>query len=94
MLGELLAPFEESDVQCATLATPLDPVSDAQLIASPNQVKVVRNLRGDALYFSRAPIPYPRMARPPSILVMWGYMLPASDSGTHERAASQSAGTA
>ena len=68
MLGELLAPFEESDVQCATLATPLDPVSDAQLIASPNQVKVVRNLRGDALYFSRAPITYPRDGATPEYL--------------------------
>ena len=60
MLDELLAPFADDGVQCATLATPLDPAVDAALIASPNQVKVVTSLAGDALYFSRAPVPYPR----------------------------------
>ena len=60
MLDELLAPFADDGVQCATLATPLDPAVEAALIASPNQVKVVTSLAGDALYFSRAPVPYPR----------------------------------
>ena len=60
MLDELLAPFADDGVQCATLATPLEPVADAALIASPNQVKVVTDLAGDALYFSRASVPYPR----------------------------------
>lgn len=41
----------------ATLATPFDPPGEAD---DPNAVKVVRNLRGDAIYFSRARIPYAR----------------------------------
>src|SRR5262245_44256751 len=31
---------------------------DAHELANPHMVKVVRDARGDALYFSRAPIPY------------------------------------
>jgi 3-deoxy-manno-octulosonate cytidylyltransferase (CMP-KDO synthetase) len=45
-------------VQVTTLKTPLDPAE----AANPNVVKVVTNLRGEAVYFSRAPIPYPRNA--------------------------------
>ena len=44
------------DVQVTTLKTPLDPAE----ASNPNVVKVVTNLRGEAVYFSRAPIPYPR----------------------------------
>ena len=43
-------------VQVTTLKTPLDPAE----ASNPNVVKVVTNLRGEAVYFSRAPIPYPR----------------------------------
>ncbi len=41
-----------------TLAAPVD----AELLHDPNKVKVVCDHRGYALYFSRAPIPYPRQA--------------------------------
>ncbi|RTE86948.1 MULTISPECIES: 3-deoxy-manno-octulosonate cytidylyltransferase [Gammaproteobacteria] len=41
----------------ATLAVPL---TDAEEIFNPNAVKVVRDLSGYAMYFSRAPIPYDR----------------------------------
>ncbi|MGH9783930.1 MAG: 3-deoxy-manno-octulosonate cytidylyltransferase [Terriglobia bacterium] len=46
----------QTGVQVTTLKTRLD-AAEAQ---NPNIVKVVTNLRGEALYFSRAPIPYSR----------------------------------
>lgn len=47
------------DAPVATLATP---VRDADELFSPNCVKLVRAANGDALYFSRAPIPWVRDA--------------------------------
>lgn len=41
----------------STLAIPFERPED---FANPNQVKVVRDRSGMALYFSRSPIPYPR----------------------------------
>ena len=49
----------ESGADMATLATP---VEDAATLADPNAVKIVRAASGDALYFSRAPVPWPRDA--------------------------------
>ncbi|MGY1529583.1 3-deoxy-manno-octulosonate cytidylyltransferase [Luteimonas sp. A649] len=49
----------DSGADMATLATP---VEDAATLADPNAVKLVRAASGDALYFSRAPIPWPRDA--------------------------------
>ena len=49
---------QEANVQVATLCSPISP-DDAQ---SPNQVKVVRDHAGNALYFSRAPLPFVREA--------------------------------
>ncbi len=46
------------EVGIATLCRPLDPGR----ATDPNTVKVVRDVRGRALYFSRAAIPYPRQA--------------------------------
>lgn len=43
----------------ATLATPIDALAT---LLDPNAVKVVRAASGDALYFSRAPVPWPRDA--------------------------------
>jgi len=44
----------------ADIATVAHPVGDAADFFNPNIVKVVVSARGDALYFSRAPIPYAR----------------------------------
>ncbi len=56
MLSQLVAPFADPEVRVATLASPM---STSQAL-SPDRVKVVLASNGDALYFSRAPIPYPR----------------------------------
>jgi len=42
----------------ADIATFAHPLEDPAHFANPNIVKVVRDVRGHALYFSRAPIPY------------------------------------
>lgn len=44
----------------AAIATAAHPLVGADEFNNPNVVKVVLNSTGDALYFSRAPIPYPR----------------------------------
>ena len=49
----------DSGAGIATLATPID---DIETLLDPNTVKVVRAANGDALYFSRAPLPWPRDA--------------------------------
>jgi 3-deoxy-manno-octulosonate cytidylyltransferase (CMP-KDO synthetase) len=49
--------LSESDAPMATLAIAID---DAATLFDPNAVKVVRDVRGRALYFSRAPVPWHR----------------------------------
>jgi 3-deoxy-manno-octulosonate cytidylyltransferase (CMP-KDO synthetase) len=56
MLSELVRPFEDPDVQVATLISAMDP----EQRSDHDQVKVVVDHRGDALYFSRAAIPHAR----------------------------------
>ena len=48
-----------NNAQCA-ISTIAVPISDASEINNPNVVKVVLNRAGEALYFSRAPIPFVR----------------------------------
>lgn len=48
-----------STAEMATLAAPID---DVETLFDPNAVKLVRADDGSALYFSRAPIPWPRDA--------------------------------
>ena len=51
--------FSAPEVLCATLCRPLRDEADR---GNPNAVKVVLDRNGDALYFSRSLIPYPRGA--------------------------------
>lgn len=44
----------------ASIATACHPITDTESLLNPNVVKVVLDHMGHALYFSRAPIPYPR----------------------------------
>lgn len=63
MIAAALAPMlEDETVSCVNLARR---ITDPKEFADPNTVKVVTNLRGDALYFSRAQIPTSFFARPP-----------------------------
>ena len=64
-LDALVAPMRaDGEIAMATLATP---IADAHEWHNPNVVKVVCDARGNALYFSRAPIPWPREgAAPPA----------------------------
>jgi 3-deoxy-manno-octulosonate cytidylyltransferase (CMP-KDO synthetase) len=59
------------------LATVALPVRDPNVIANPNNVKVVRADDGRALYFSRSPLPYRRRSEPslPTLkhLGLYGY---------------------
>lgn len=52
--------IENWDMSLADLITPVFPVHDISEVLNPNIVKVARDARGRALYFSRSPIPYVR----------------------------------
>jgi 3-deoxy-manno-octulosonate cytidylyltransferase (CMP-KDO synthetase) len=56
-MAELLAAHPD-----ASIATACHPIRDAEEAFNPNVVKVVRDARGYALYFSRATIPWARDA--------------------------------
>jgi 3-deoxy-manno-octulosonate cytidylyltransferase (CMP-KDO synthetase) len=53
----ILGLLESEDAPMATLCTRIERAED---IADPNVVKVVMDAEGNAIYFSRAPIPYLR----------------------------------
>lgn len=58
LIDELAAAFDgESDLEMATVATEIREETEME---NPNNVKVVMDRRGDALYFSRSRMPYPR----------------------------------
>ena len=57
LAGRLIKVLQDDPrLQMATAACPLDPAD----LENPNVVKVVCDLRGNALYFSRSPIPWDR----------------------------------
>ena len=60
LIDELVTAFEEdADLQMATVKTLME---DEAEIANPNNVKVVTDKQGYALFFSRSVLPYPRNA--------------------------------
>jgi 3-deoxy-manno-octulosonate cytidylyltransferase (CMP-KDO synthetase) len=62
MIAQAIAPLDlDPDVQMSTLRLP---ITDASERNNPNVVKVAVDLNGDALYFSRSPLPYLRGAGP------------------------------
>jgi 3-deoxy-manno-octulosonate cytidylyltransferase (CMP-KDO synthetase) len=64
-LDALVAPMrEEPALAMATLATP---ITDREEWYNPNKVKVVCDARGDAIYFSRSPIPFARDGGVPTV---------------------------
>jgi 3-deoxy-manno-octulosonate cytidylyltransferase (CMP-KDO synthetase) len=56
----LLRLEDDADARVGTIASPMEPGEDA---GNPNIVKVVRDRRGCALYFSRSRIPFDRDGR-------------------------------
>ena len=77
-ITSLLQVMENSAVQVGTLMTPAADVD----IANPNAVKVVTDLNGRALYFSRATIPFDRDNTSPQYfkhLGLYAYRKPALD---------------
>jgi 3-deoxy-manno-octulosonate cytidylyltransferase (CMP-KDO synthetase) len=58
MIDQAVAPLQaDPEIRMGTLAAR---ISEIEEFYNPNVVKVVRDSRGLALYFSRAPIPWPR----------------------------------
>lgn len=57
VLAQLLAAFEDNNVQVASL---MKKFTDLSLVANPNYVKVVVDQNKDSLYFSRSIIPFRR----------------------------------
>lgn len=70
-LLELISCFDEQDVEIGTLCRK---ISEDSELNNPNVVKLVRNLRGDALYFSRSAIPFNRMGQSHSWLADYPYL--------------------
>lgn len=65
-LSALVSPYTSGE--SPAMATLACPVSDPRLRSDPNVVKVVCDVRGYALYFSRSPIPHGRDMEQPPIL--------------------------
>jgi 3-deoxy-manno-octulosonate cytidylyltransferase (CMP-KDO synthetase) len=59
LIAQTAAQLAESGAAIATVGHPIHELAE---FLNPNVVKLVRRANGDALYFSRAPIPWPRDA--------------------------------
>ena len=65
LLTDLIEPFVDSGASMGTLKRVMDPTED---LLNPAVVKVVTDAKGDALYFSRAPIPFVRDDPKPQVV--------------------------
>jgi len=77
-IATLLRVMENAEAQVGTIMTPATEID----IPNPNAVKVVTDLSGRALYFSRATIPFDRDATQPHYfkhLGLYAYRKPALD---------------
>jgi 3-deoxy-manno-octulosonate cytidylyltransferase (CMP-KDO synthetase) len=68
MLGQLLRPFESPATGVATLAKR----AATKEALNPDRVKVVFGRTGEALYFSRAPVPYANRAGEAEVFIHLG----------------------
>lgn len=59
-MRNVLQVFYEKDAESIDLASLMTPITVAEEIKNPNNVKVIIDEANFALYFSRAPIPFPR----------------------------------
>jgi 3-deoxy-D-manno-octulosonate cytidylyltransferase len=59
-LQDLIAVFHKDTAKRIDLASLVHPMKSLEEIENPNNVKVVMDKENHVLYFSRAPIPYPR----------------------------------
>jgi 3-deoxy-manno-octulosonate cytidylyltransferase (CMP-KDO synthetase) len=57
LIDQCAALLDDESVDISTLASPLATAED---FSNPNVVKVITDLSGNAIYFSRASIPFPR----------------------------------
>jgi 3-deoxy-manno-octulosonate cytidylyltransferase (CMP-KDO synthetase) len=64
LLSDLIRPFLDHGGEMGTL---MRPITDPQDLCNPGVVKAVVNAAGEALYFSRAPIPWVRDAPPGTV---------------------------
>lgn len=62
-LEKVLDVFYEDDSDKIDLASLMTPIEDWDDIMNPNSVKVIVDENNYALYFSRAPIPYPEIKK-------------------------------
>ncbi len=60
ILSKLIGVFESDEAKKIDVASLVFPMTKVDEINDPNNVKVVMDSNNFALYFSRAPIPYPR----------------------------------
>jgi 3-deoxy-manno-octulosonate cytidylyltransferase (CMP-KDO synthetase) len=65
-LINLVAQSLQNNRHCA-ISTVGVPIKDIIEVSNPNVVKIVRNHKSEALYFSRAPIPFKRDAHGPHV---------------------------